>query len=52
MQNLAQQQTMKIEDTLATKIASFSDAEREFYTECAELVGETIDQWVSHMDEV
>lgn len=33
-------------------IARFDEAERAFYSECAELTGETLAQWVSHMDEI
>ena len=33
-------------------IARFDEAERAFYSECAELAGETLAQWVSHMDEI
>ena len=33
-------------------IASFDASELAFYTECAERVGETLPQWVAHIDEI
>ena len=52
MQKMEPQKSTNQADTVATKIASFSGAELEFYTECAEMAGEDLEQWVAHMDEV
>jgi len=38
--------------SIQEQIASFTKAERDFYQECADIAGETLEQWVAHMDEV
>ena len=39
-------------DNIDRIIARFTPDELAFYTECAELVGETLREWVAHMDEI
>lgn len=39
-------------DDIDKIISRFDQSELAFYTECAEMVGETLRQWVAHMDEI
>jgi hypothetical protein len=38
--------------TIQQIIASFDASELAFYQECAARVGETLEEWVAHMDEI
>jgi hypothetical protein len=38
--------------TMQQIIASFDASELAFYQECADRAGETLEEWVAHMDEI
>ncbi len=39
-------------DAIDEIISRLSSVDREFYQECADRAGETLEEWVAHMDEI